>query len=117
MTVAAIDIIGDPAVIAKIAELARSEGLAVSEPMLTDSVSDALDAPFGVEEVRQVCEVITVMATTSTTVVGFLAAVKSLLKRSETSTGQPPTVEVKRTSGQETLARVDGDSDLSGITF
>jgi hypothetical protein len=93
----AIDLIGDPAVIAKIVVLAKSQGFSVSEPMPVNSISDALDAPFGLDEFRQIAETVTVMSSAGVSFVGFLAAVKSLLGKSETSTGGEPSVEAKHT--------------------
>ncbi|WHU01733.1 MULTISPECIES: hypothetical protein [unclassified Sphingomonas] len=110
-----IDVIGDPALIAAIAALARQEGHAASEPMLTESISDALDAPFGVDEIRQVCEVVTIMMGAGTSVVGFLAAVKALLKRSEPKGGGETAVIVNDTQSQARITRLTPDTDISQI--
>jgi hypothetical protein len=97
----AIDIIGDPAVIKKIIELAKSEKLTVSEPMAAGSISDALDAPFGVDEIRAVADIVTIVMSAGVSVVGFLAAVKALLAKSETATGAEPVVAVRHTKTQK----------------
>jgi hypothetical protein len=111
-----IDIVGDPAIIARVVELAEAEGHRASQPMSTQSVSDALDAPIGVEEVRQVCEVVTVMMGTGTSVVGFLAAVKMLLGKSETKSGEKPKVTVKRTKDQSLIGEIDSGTDIATLS-
>ena len=111
----AIDIVAEPAVIAKIVHLATSSGFTASKPMPIDSISDALDAPFGVDEVRQVCEAVTLMAGAGVSIVGFLASVRSLLPKIETDSGAEPVVVVKRTKGQRKIGRITKDTDLSKL--
>jgi hypothetical protein len=108
-----LDFIGDPAVIAKVAALAKSEGLLVSEPMQTESISDALDAPFGAEEIRQVCEVITVVMGAGVSVTRLLIEIKKLLPQIETTNGKAATVEARRTSDQKIISKVSAETDLS----
>jgi hypothetical protein len=115
MSAQAIDVVGEPAVIAKIVQLATSSGFTSSKPMPTDSISDALDAPFGVDEIRQVCETVTLVASTGVSVVGFLAAIKSLLSTSETDSGAEPAVEVKHTNGQRKIGKITKHTDLSTL--
>jgi hypothetical protein len=111
----AIDIIGEPAVIAKIVEAAKSNGFACSQPMPTESISDALDAPFGVDEIRQVCEAVTLISGAGVSVVGFLATVKKLLSTVETDSGVEPAVEIKRTKNQRKIGRLTKHTDISKL--
>lgn len=111
-----IDLIGDPEIIARIAELARNEGHVASEPMASESITDALDSPFGAEEVKHVCDVVTVIMHTGTSVAGFLAAVRALLHRSESSHGQESSVEVRETAGQKPIGTIRSGSDLPPLS-
>ena len=109
-----LDIVGDAETIAQIAKLAHEHGLRTSVPRAMDSVSDALDSPIGPDEIRAACEVITVIATTGTTVVGFFAAVKALLKSSGDGKDSK-SVDVMETKSQARLGMVTGDSDLAQL--
>jgi hypothetical protein len=115
MTEEALDLIGDPAIIAKIVTLAQSQGLLTSKPMPTESISDAFDAPFGMDELKQVCEVITVVANTGTSAVAFLAAVKLLLSKSETRSGTEPMVAVRKTKGQRKIGTINESTNISDL--
>jgi hypothetical protein len=109
--------VGEPAIIAKIVELAASSGFTCSKPMPVDSISDALDAPFGLDELKQVCETVTLIAGAGVSVVGFFAAVKNLLARSESDSGAEPTVEVKHTKGQRKIGKITKHTDVSTLKF
>ena len=113
MTQDAIDVVGEPTIIAKIIELAKSSGFTPSKPMPTELISDPLDAPFGLDEIRQVCETVTLIAGTGVSVVGFLGAVKNLLSKSETPSGAEPMVEIKHTRGQRKIGKIAKNTDLS----
>ena len=109
------DIQATPKMMAEIEQLARQHGLTPSRPIALDSSSDALDAPLGVDEARQVLEVITLIASTGTTVVGFLAALKALLGKSEEEDGSIPTATVVDTETQKRLGAVTSETDVSRI--
>src|SRR4051812_21933046 len=94
MTEKVFDIIATPKLMPEIVALAKEHGIEASAPMTVDSSSDALDAPLGVDEMRQVLEVVTLIASTGTTMVGFLVAVKALLKTSEEEDGRQPKASV-----------------------
>ena len=111
----AIDIIGDPEIIAEAVSLAQAHGLDVSEPMSTESISDALDGPFGAEEIRQLCETITVIISTGTAIITFLTALKKLLKRAEDPRGPKRQVSVKKTKTQADIGTLDAETDLSSL--
>lgn len=115
MTEKIFDLQATPKLMPRILSLAEEHGLTASLPMAKDSSSDALDAPLGVDEVRQVMEVITLIASTGTTVVGFLAALKLLIGQSEEDDGKEPKVEVLATESQKKLGTVTADCDTEKI--
>lgn len=110
-----LDLIGDPVIIAKIATLAQSQGHLTSKPMPTESISDAFDAPLGMEEVKQVCEVITVVLSTGMSAVTFFSTVKALLHKSETQSGAEPVVEVRKTKGQKKIGKISKKTEISEL--
>ncbi|MEO0666728.1 MAG: hypothetical protein AAFZ99_02320 [Pseudomonadota bacterium] len=109
------DIQATPNLMPEIIELAKQHNLTAAEPMALDSSSDALDAPLGVDEVRQVLEVVTLMATTGTTVVGFLAAVKALMAKSEEEDGSEPKAKVVDTATQRHLGDISAETDVRNL--
>lgn len=110
-----IDIRATPKLMPHIVALAEEYGLEASEPMAVDSTSDALDAPLGVDEIRQVLEVVTLVATTGTSMVGFVAALKALLKSFEEDDGSEPQAALAETRSQKEIATVTADSDISNL--
>ena len=83
--------------------------------MPTDSISDALDAPFGVDEIRPVREIVTVITGTRNSLTGFLASIRNLLSVSETDSGADPAVDLIQTKGQRKIGVVMKDTDLSTL--
>lgn len=112
-----IDIEGDTDVIRKVYELAVKKGFVVTEPMATESVSDALDAPISAEEIRAVCEIITLVSTTGTSVAGFLLAVKELLGRVEPESGEKPEVLLNDHKSQKELGKLDAETDIEDLNL
>lgn len=74
--------------------IANLEG---GEPTPLDSEVDALDSPLGVEEVRQVLEVVTVMATSAGAISELAAKLIDLVRKHR----KP--VEVKDTAGRSVI--------------
>ncbi|HEX8645188.1 MAG TPA: hypothetical protein VF702_14860 [Allosphingosinicella sp.] len=109
------DIIATSKLMPDIVELAEKYGIEASAPMAVDSSSDALDAPLGVDELRQVLEVVTLIASTGTTVVGFLAAVKALMQRSEEDNGREPQARVVETMTRREIGSVTASSDIEQL--
>lgn len=112
MGMEAYDLQGDSETIAQIVALAAEHGLEASAPMSLNSVSDALDSPLGADEIRQLCDVITVVATTGTSVFGFFAAVKTLLGKSDSSKGKSGEVVVKLTVDQTAVGTITAGGEL-----
>jgi hypothetical protein len=114
----AIDLVGDPAVVAKVVELAIAKGLSVSKPMPTESIGEALDAPFGVDEGIQVAQVVTVIVSSGMIgVVEFLEDIKSLLGRTEPTIGSEPVLEVRPTRNRQKVLRVSRETDVSSLDW
>jgi hypothetical protein len=112
-----VDIVASPEVMLKIVALAKELGVEVSAPMAVDSSSDALDAPLGVDELRQVLEVVTLIATTGTAIVGLLAAIKNLLGRSEAENKREPQVIVVETISRRKIGVVRADTQIEDLNL
>jgi hypothetical protein len=117
MTEKIFDIIATPKLMPEIVALAIDHGIEVSAPMAVDSSSDALDAPLGVDALRQVLEVVTLIASTGTTVVGFLAALKMLMKKSEEEDGREPKASIVETVTQRRIGTVTAHANLHKISI
>ena len=112
-----IDIVASPKLMSKIVILAEKHGIETSVPMAVESTSDALDAPLGVDELRQVLEVVTLIANTGITVVSFLAAIKVLLNTSEEEDGRDPKVRVVETKTQREIGTVVAETDIEDLNI
>lgn len=116
MTSKMFDLIGDPAIMKEVAQIASKYGAQASEPMPTESISDPLDAPIGADEIRSICEVVTIVANTGVSIVAFLAAVKALLANSETTDGSTPKIEVRETKTQKKICDIDSNTIMSDLS-
>lgn len=109
------DVEAEPTIMAEVIVLAKEHGIEASTPMAKDSTSDALDAPLGVDEVRQVMELVTMIATTGGSVVGFLAAVKALLGKSESTEKPEPEIIVIDTRTRKVIKNINAETDLENL--
>lgn len=109
-----IDIVATPKLMAEILALAKALDIEASTPLPIDSSSDALDAPLGVDGVREVLEIVTLIVSTGTTVVEFLNAVKALMKRTEDD-GREPRADIIENSTQRKIGTVTAETNIEKL--
>jgi hypothetical protein len=76
-----VSIVASPEVIQELQQVAASGDVEFSEPVSVESPADALDAPIGGEEFRQILEMITVVFKTVAAAVSFALVLKKVLKK------------------------------------
>lgn len=115
MTERLVDIIAAPEIMSNIIKLDETEKMEKSKPMALDSVSEALDSPFGVDEVKQVMEVVTLVSQSGLEIIGLIAAIKALLGGDNNSDQKTKKVEVRETHTQKLIIIIDENTDIEKL--
>jgi len=103
MSEAFISIVAPREFMERVHELAKVDSVEVGEPVPAEALNDALDAPLGPEELKQIFEVVTLVFQLGTAAFGFAKSLIELVRVTEVE-------EIKLVDDGRVLAAVTAQS-------